>query len=329
VTSNRFVTFLVLGALALAGLVLAKPWSRAPRAPALAPLAVIPPGPAFVLDIDLARLRENATGAELSTLGLRRFVPSSSSAAFRPFFDVDKIVFSVAGDARIASAGAASPFEPNAVAVVASGRFTGNAAADTAAERIRARGGKPVRTRLGSFESVRDLEAGGEVAARDGLVVLSDGGYLRAVLNAAEGQRSDGSETERTRDRVHAELRRTFGRDAPVAATLVLPQGWLEAALGDEEVDRSPLSLVRAAALRLNVTHTVEIDALLVAANAQDGARIAAFVTAARADLERVLGRIGALSRVRQKQEGPRVELSLSLTPHEIEELLAPRDGGP
>src|SRR4030095_65120 len=93
-------------------------------------------------------------------------------------------------------------FEPNAVAIVATGRFTGKAAADAAVERIRKRGGDPSRTALGSFESVRDLRGTGEVAARDDLIVLSDGAYLRAIIAAAEGHRAGGNEAHRARARV-------------------------------------------------------------------------------------------------------------------------------
>jgi hypothetical protein len=322
VKQHAFVAFLVAGALALAGVVLLRPWSRAAKTPPTAPLAVIPAGAAFVAQIDLARLRKSALGTQLFSRGLRHFAAPTASAAFQPLRDVDEVVVAVAGDARLSRTGAA-PFEPNAVAVVAAGRFNGKAAADAAVQGIRARGGEPVRTKLGSFESVRDLRASGEVAARDGLVVLSDGAYLRAVLAAAEGQRTDGSEAERARDRVHVELRRTFGKGAPVTATLTLPDGWLEAMLGDAEVRRSPLALVRSAALRANAGETLELDALFVCASSDDCARVAKFLIDARSDLERALGHeaLRGLRRVGE-QDGPRVELSLSLSERELSALL-------
>jgi hypothetical protein len=328
VNARRFVVILCAGALALAGLVLLRPGERKKAAPTVSPLAFIPAGAAFVAAVDVAELRKTAAGTTLSSLGFRHFAPDGASGAFRPLRDVDELVLAVAGGARLAQNGAA-PLDANSVVVVARGRFTGVAAAEAAVERIRARGGEPVHTKLGSFESVRDLRGAGEVAARDGLFVLSDGGYLRAVLAAAEGQRSDGTEAERMRDRVHAELRQSFGRGAPVSATLTLPEGSLEAALGDAEVRRSPLALVRSAALRVTVDDSIELQALFVCADAGDCARFAKFLDGARDDLERALGTEGALRRLRVgAQTGERIELSLSLAADDIERFLAPRDGG-
>jgi len=324
VKQHVFVVFLVAAALALSGAVLLRPWSRAPRTAPTAPLAVIPAGAAFVGQVDLARLRKTAAGTQLFSRALQSFATPSSTAQFQPLRDVDEIVLAVAGDARVARSGAA-PFEPNAVAVVAAGRFRGKAAADAAVEHIRARGGEPVRTRLGSFESVRDLRANGEVAARDGLVVLSDGAYFRAVLAAAEGQRTEGSEVDRTRDRVHVELRRTFGKGAPVIATVTLPEGSLEAALGgDSEIRRSPLALVRSAALRVNVGDTLDVDALFVCESKDDCSGVAKFLVEAKSDLEGAFGATTLLRGFRRigEQTGPRVELSLSLSPQELNAFL-------
>jgi hypothetical protein len=325
VKQHAFPAFLVAGALALAGVVLLRPWSRAPRKAPTAPLAVIPAGAAFVGQVDLARLRKTAAGTELFSRALRSFATPASSAEFQPLRDVDEIVVAVAGDARVSPD--APPREKEAVeaVVVAAGRFRGKAAADAAVEHIRARGGEPVRTALGSFESVRDLRGTGEVAARDGLLVLSDGAYFRAVLAAAEGQRPDGSEVERARDRVHVELRRTFGRGAPAIATLTLPEGWLETAFDrDSDVRRSPLALVRSAALRVNVGDTLDLDALFVCASPDDGSRVARFLIDAKSDLERALGSTTALRGLRRvgEQAGARVELSLSLSPSELNALL-------
>jgi hypothetical protein len=284
---------------------------------------VIPAGPAFVLHVDLARLRKSATGAELSKLGLSRLSATSASAAVQPLRDVDEVVLAVPGSARLARNGA-SVFEPDAVAVVAVGRFAGRAAADAAFQRIRERHGEPVRTRLGSFESVRNLRGGGEVAARDGLVIVSDGAYLRAVLAAAEGQRVVGSEAENTRDRVHAELRRTFGQGAPVTATLTLPEGWLEAALGDPDVHRSPLALVRAAIVRVDVGDSLDVRVLCVCATADDCSRVQRFLHEARDDLASALGPEPPRIEVAPERDG-RVEFSFALSTNELERALAPR----
>jgi len=326
VRGRRYHFILLAGALVFLAVALAirRPWSRA-STPLVEPLAIVPAGAAFVLDVDLARLRTSKVGAELSRLGWARWSPGGDTHEFQPLRDVDEIVVVVPSNAELVHERKAS-FEPNAVAVVAVGRFTGRAAADAAVERIRARGGDPSRTTLGSFESVRDLRGNGEVAARDGLVVLSDGAYLRAVLAAAEGHRSDGNENERTRDRVHSELRRTFGRDAPITATLTLPDGWLEAALGDPEVHRSPLALVRSAALRVNVAEKLDVDGLLVCASADDCARVAKFMVDLHADIERELGPNAAVRRLFEigKQDKERLSFSLSLSLEDARHYLAP-----
>lgn len=323
---RRYHWFLLAGALVFLGAALAirRPWSR-PSAPPIEPLAIIPAGAAFVLDIDLARLRTTKVGNELSELGWTRFSPGRATWEFQPLRDVDEIVVVVPESAALARERKVW-FEPDAVAVVAVGRFTGRAAADAAVESIRARGGEPSRTTLGSFESVRDFRGNGEVAARDGLVVLSDGAYLRAVLAAAEGQKRDGSESERTRDRVHSELRRVFGHGAPITATLTLPEGWLEAALGDPDVHRSPLALVRSAALRVNVNEKLDLYGLLVCASTDDCARVAKFMVDLHGDVERELGSNAALRRWFEvgKQDKERLSFSLSLSLEDVRHYLAP-----
>jgi hypothetical protein len=307
-----------------AALIAKKPWVSAPKAPRLSPLAIIPAGPAFVLHVDLARLRESKAGRELSELGWARYSPNANWA-FEPLRDVDELVLAVPGDARFGREHGAS-FEPDAVALVATGNFPTKAITDAAFERIRARGGKPLLTKVGSFDSVRDLEGSGEVSARDGLLVLSDGAYLRALLAAAEGHRSDGTDLERTRDHVHAELRRSFGRGAPVTATLTLPSGWLESAFGDSVAARSPLALVRSAAVRVTVGERVELEGLLLCANADDCSHVAKFLVNARGDLETALGSDAALRHFRDvgKQDGERVEIALSLGLDEVAKFLSP-----
>jgi len=62
-----------------------------------------------------------------------------------------------------------------------------------------------------------------------------------------------------TRDSLHAALRRSIGADGAMVASWVLPPGWLEQATGSALVRLSPLSGVRAAALRLDVSPAVQI----------------------------------------------------------------------
>jgi hypothetical protein len=320
---------LLAGALALfaAAVVIILPWSGAEKAPPIRPLAIIPVGAAFVLDVDVARLRKSATGAELSRLGFERLSPAGPSSEFQPLRDVDTVVVAVAGGARLVSERRAS-VDPDELVVVASGRFMGNAAADAAVTRIRERGGSPVRTMLGSFVSVRDLLGSGEVATRDGLLVLGDGAYLRAVLAAAEGLRATGRPSEQISDHVHAELRRTFGRGALATATLTLPEGSLEAALGDPEAHRSPLALVRSAAVRVSVEKDVDIDAELICASEENCAKVAEFLARLREDLERELGSNTPFRHFDDpgRRDGARVSLSLKLSLEDVRRYFAPSE---
>src|SRR5206468_2100558 len=118
-------------------------------------------------------------------------------------------------------------------ALIAAGRFTAANVGACAEARIRTRGGNPLKTTLGSFTSLREQNRAGELAVRDGLFVLSNGAYLRELIDATDGHRADGTPAEHQRDELHVELRRVTGRGAPVIATLVLPPGWLSRTLAD------------------------------------------------------------------------------------------------
>ena len=299
--------------------------SLRPSAAGMKPLGVVPAGPAFVLSVDLKRLRTTPAGLELARAGSQEFVKTTKTCGFEPLRDVDEIVVAVPGAARL-EAGAALPRSQD-VAVIAAGRFVGPVVADCVARQIQARGGDPVRTTIGSFSSVRDRRGAGEIAIRNGLFILSDGAYLRLVLDAAEGHRPEGDESERVRDRLHAELRRSFGGQSPIVATLALPEGWLEQALGDPEVRRSPLALLRSAALRADVRDRIDLRALFACAKAADCDGVEAFLKDLRTDLAPVLPsaltkRLADLSLQRNAE---RIEVSGTLTPEETRALLAPR----
>jgi hypothetical protein len=114
-----------------------------------------------------------------------------------------------------------------------------------------------MRTTLGSFQVVRDRDhpTGGEIAVRqDGPVLLGAGEYLRRMVDAV-----DGRVTTVSRDPLHAALRRSIGSDGAMVASWMLPPDWLERATGSALVRLSPLAGVRAAALRLDVSPTVQL----------------------------------------------------------------------
>ena len=299
--------------------------SLRPSASGVKPLAVVPAGPAFVLSVDLKGLRTTPAGLELARAGSEEFAKTAKTCGFEPLRDVDEVVVAVPGGAKL-EAGVALPRSQD-IAVIAAGRFVGPVVADCVARQIQARGGDPVRTTIGSFSSVRDRRGTGEIAIKNGLFVLSDGAYLRLVLDAAEGHRPEGDESERVRDRLHAELRRSFGGQAPLVATLALPEGWLEQALGDPEVRRSPLALLRSAALRADVRDRIDLHALFACAKAPDCDGVEAFLKNLRTDLGPILPpalakRVATLSLQRTDE---RIEVSATLAPEETRALFAPR----
>lgn len=272
------------------------------------PLAIVPPGPAFVLTLDVARLRGAKAGEALVGRGLAELKGDACEKAL--FYAVDALALAVPAGRKLEQPGSDS------LAVIATGRFLASAVADCAERGIRARHAEPVRTTIGTFVSVRSRNRAGEVATRDGLLVLSEGTYLRELLDAAEGRRAEGSPEERERDRLHAELRRVVGKGAPVIASLALPERWLDTALGDPEAARSPLATMRSAALRAELSSDVELAGLVACDGAERCARLERFLSDARSDLgPRWVERV-ALGR-----KDTRLDVSARLAPDDLAKL--------
>jgi hypothetical protein len=289
----------------------------ASRTVTLRPLALVPRGPAFVMTVDVARLRASPFAPALARLGLAELLGTTTTCRFDPLRDLSEVVITSAGlpaGAAFTTPGASG--EPSApAAVIGAGRFEGRAVADCAAARIAGRGGQASVTTLGSFSSVRDRGLPAEVAVRDGLLVLSEGRYLRDILDLAEGRGSEGSELERLRDHLHTELRRTFGRGAPVLATVVVPEGWLARAFGPDAA-ASPLATIRSAALRLEVGERVSIGAFLGCVSEKDCGNVAAFIRDTSQSVAPLLGPEGArlLGALSVQEKRDHIELSLALS---------------
>jgi len=288
------------------------------RAPQVHPLSLVPPGPAFVASLDLGRIRKTDAGMLLEHADLGGLIGTSKDCSFDPVRDLDRIIVTSA------EATESAPGAPSAggLALIASGRFSAKQVIACAVARIRSRGGEPTVTPGGSFERVIDRRAEGEVAVRDGLLVISDGPYLAAILRIAAGEEPHGSEADRTRDRLHVELRRTFGRGAPLVTTVIVPAGFVTRTFG-EEAARSPLASIRSAALRAEVGERVVIGAFLGCANADDCGKLEAFLLETRRDVaplfegtERRL-----LDAIVVRQSGERIELRLELSFAELREL--------
>lgn len=313
----HFVT-LVLVLAAIGFVTTRRPTRAAERVPTVHPLALVPPGPAFVASLDLGRLRKTDAGLLLEHADLGGLIGTSKDCGFDPFRDIDRIVVSSA------EAPESAPGAPSAggLALIASGRFSAKKVIDCAIARIRSRGGEPSVTGGGALQRVSDRSAEGEVAARDGLLVVSDGAYLAAILRAAEGKEPPASEAERSRDRLHVELRRTFGRGAPLVTTVIVPASFLARTFG-EEAAHSPLASIRSAALRVEVGQRVVIGAFLGCAVADECGKLEAFLLETQRDVAPLFegSERRLLDAITTRRGGERVELRLELSPAELRDL--------
>jgi hypothetical protein len=297
--------------------------AQVPSAKVLSPLDVVPPGAALVLSFDLPHLAATPAGKELIERGVGLLGLGSDDCAARTVRQATALVLAVDGAAEQI----ALP-EPSELAIIATGPFDGEAVARCVEEAITKKKGQPVRTTLGSFVSVRDQRGGsGEVAIRSGgPLAISNGHYLRSIVDAADGKPPQPSELEKTRDALHGELRRTFGRGAPLIATVTLPSGWLERTLGDADAKLSPFSELRSAALRLEPAGDgCVLEALFGHASPQAAERVeklsAELLPELRPLLERELGARVAAQLVPRREQAA-LRLSVHLTQGEIEKLL-------
>jgi hypothetical protein len=288
--------------------------ARAPVQRRVNALAIVPPGPALVVTIDVARLRGLSTGRALLGRSLAELGDTACESALAA--NIDELTLALPGDA--AREGAA----PDALALIGSGRFSGGDVASCAEARVRSAHGDPVRTPIGSFTSVRDRRKSGEVAARDGLLVVSDGLYLRELIEGADGPRPDGTPAEHERDELHAELRRVVGQGAPIIATLALPPGWLSRALADPSADLSPLATIRSAAVRANVASDIELTGLLACDGSDPCAHLERFLGSARSDLASSWPEAAPLlARLTFTRAAARIDFSAHLTPEDVSRL--------
>jgi len=293
----------------------------APRSP----LSILPPGSAFVLSVDVHALARAPLGALIAerlgrTAGASKL---AQTCGFDPLARLDQLALAVPS-ADLAAQEHAPDF-----GIVASGRFSAAEIIHCANTVITQRGGASVQSQLGSFESVRDRTASsGEIAAKDGLVVVSDGNYFRKLLDSAEGNgsaspkaASDLENLREVRDARHAELRRTLG-PAPLLMTWLLSEGWLERVTGTETDARlSPLSALKTIGARMEVGKTAELLVLLECEDSEGATRISSWLTDLRASLGRLPldpTLVGLASRIAVSPNGASLKLSLDLSEAEL-----------
>jgi len=294
-----------------------------PAPPLIEPLSLIPAGPAFVLTVDVARLRTTALGRSLVGKQLERLAPRKDGAPWdgcepKLSAQVDRLAFSVPA-AEPSGNGASAP--STTLGVIAAGRFR----KDAALMCVLGTSGSldaTVLTTIGSFATRRDPRTTREVAARDGLLIQSDGPYFRALLDRAEQHGPRITEAEATRDKLHAELRRLVGQNAPIVASLVLPHGWLSAALSDPTAEASPLADIRAAALRLDVGTALTLAGTIHCDRDDSCTRLERFLTTLRTDLAPLDADAATLlAKLTLTRHGPTLDFSGTLTLADLDHL--------
>jgi hypothetical protein len=281
-------------------------------------LSLIPPGSAFVLTADVRQLQHAPLGQQLAQR-LGRAGGTGDLAqlcGFDPLARLDQLALAVP------SAGLAAQEHPEDLGIVAHGRFTAAEIMRCANAVITRRGGEAIETRLGKFRSVRDRKQSGEVAAKDGTLIVSGGSYLRDLLDAAEGHAS--SKRDR-RDTRHTELRRTLG-PGTVVATWLLGEHWFERVAGDDSNARmSPLSALQAVAAHIDVSDAAHVLLLLDCTDSEGAGRVASLLSELRSSLHALPldpALSGLAERVSVSQTGARLKLAVEPTQAELNALL-------
>jgi hypothetical protein len=298
---QRLTWLLLAVALAATGWLLV----RAPGAKHAAPraevdiVAAVPAGPELLFTADVAALGAQAAG-ELLQAGGGAFLGLRELCGFEPLLGLRRLALAMP---RAEAGEAAADF-----ALVAETSLEPEPVLRCAEAVIRKRGGKPVRSTLGAFSSVRDQERPlGEVAIRgDGLFVLSGGKYFRDVIDAASGARHE-DEAAQLRSRVHAAVRRKLGRSQLALSLLVGP--------------RLPLPGVQALGLGLTAADDVQLRGYVVCASAPGCQDAASIIGNIRDDAVRDSG-IAGLASVKIEQHDQQLDVTGRLARTELAPLL-------
>ena len=286
------------------------------------PLSLVPPGSAFVLTADVRTLQRGPLGALLAQrLGhVSGAAQLATLCGFDPLTRLDQLALAVP------SAAIAAQEHPEDFGIVATGRFSAKEIMHCASAAITARSGEPIHTQLGSFSSVRDrTRTGGEVAARDGgLLLVSGGSYFRELLDAAEGNAPKPEHAD-ARDAAHAELRRALG-PGPLVATWLLGDGWFDRVAGGQGNERlSPLGKLSAVGARVDAADGGRVSLLLDCTDSAGAGQVSKLLSELRSSLGALPVDPRLLSvaqRVAVSQTGARLTLSLQLAGSELGPLL-------
>jgi len=286
----------------------------------LSPLALIPPGSAFTLSVDVQALSRARLGAFIAER-LGRSAGASKlaqSCGFDPLRRLDQLALSI----PTATLGADA--RPD-FGVIANGRFSAAEILRCASSSIQARGGEAVRSKVDSFDTVRDRSgSSGEIAAKDGLLIVSGGNYFRELLDSAEGAPNNLAQRNE-RALQHAELRQALG-SGPLLATWLLGDGWFERVAGSDANARlSPLSALKRLGARMDASDTAQLSILLDCSDSEGAGGIASLLHDLQSSLDMLPldPRLRTIAkRITVKQTDARLRLDLELTQAELSPVL-------
>jgi hypothetical protein len=201
-------------------------------------LSAVPPGPELLVTADVSALSP-AVAEELLRAGGGALLGLREQCGFEPLLALRRVALAMPFQGQPGEG--ATDF-----ALVAETTLEQESVLACAESVIRRRGGRPARSNLGPFTSVRDQNKPvGELAIRaDGLFVLSGGRYFRDVLDAANGA-ANADEVARLRSQAHVAVRRRLGPNQIIVTMLVGP--------------RFPLPGVRAFGFALNVARELSL----------------------------------------------------------------------
>ncbi len=310
---RRAETFLLLLCTAALGVLLWRSRGAAPPDPVrLTALGAVPQDIVLLITVDADALRRSEWGASLLASGqsLQGLGAIDELCQDSPLTHLKELALFVPK---------VLPEQPLDVGVVAQGGFD-SAQTLTCIERVvSARGGAPIRSALGSFESVRDRgSTQGEIATRSGgPLILGEGRTLRAAVDTAEGRNPNVRSNE-----AHSGLRHEVGEHA-VVVSLLLPPGWLTRMTRLDAAGVSPLSRVRAAAIGIDLA-PVRVEVVLgleAEALAQEVARILTGFSRDSAGLMQLELGVNPLANAKIQAQGRTVRLSLSLDEAQLKTL--------
>ncbi|WP_437306131.1 hypothetical protein [Sorangium sp. So ce388] len=288
---------------------------RRQEAPPAAPRALdaVPAGALLVATLDLPALR--ASPAFAPFLREEREIPGLGKV--RDVCGFDPMVGLTEVAVAIPAAGESGDF-----GLAASGAVQDEALLACASKVIKARGGQPVVSTIGSFRAVRDssAEGHGEIAVRPGGPILLGGGaYLRAMIDAADGRAPAVGATD-----AHDAIAREVGEGAARVTVVLTPEQRAELGreLAASGAGRSPAASIRSGGVGVALGPEIAVHGAVLCDAEAPCAALGAELRAARdARAEdfatRLIGFGAVLERVAIAAEGTALHARVKLSAEE------------